>query len=83
MHDLLGHSLSVIALKAELAGRLLPARPEDAGREIVEVEQVARQALTEVREAVSGYRRPTLDTELEGVWRSRRRASPPRCSGRR
>ena len=67
LHDLLGHTLSVIALKAELAGRLLPGRPDDAGREIGEVESVARGALTEVREAVSGYRRPTLDGELEGA----------------
>jgi two-component system, NarL family, sensor histidine kinase DesK len=67
LHDLLGHSLSVIALKAELAGRLLPGRPGEAAREIGEVEGVARSALTEVREAVSGYRRPTLDDELEGA----------------
>ena len=67
LHDLLGHTLSVIALKAELAGRLLPGRPEPAAREVWEVEQVARQALGEVRQAVSGYRRPTLDGELEGA----------------
>ncbi len=67
LHDLLGHSLSVIALKAELAGRLLPRRPDQAAAEIAEVESVARGALTEVREAVSGYRRPTLDRELEGA----------------
>ncbi len=67
LHDLLGHSLSVIALKAELAGRLLPGRADDAAREIGEVEGVARSALTEVREAVSGYRRPTLDDELDGA----------------
>lgn len=57
----------MIALKAELAGRLLPGRPEDASREIGDVESVARSALHEVREAVSGYRRPTLDGELEGA----------------
>ena len=67
LHDLLGHSLSVIALKAELAGRLLPSSPERAASEIAEAETVARQALTEVREAVSGYRRPTLIGELEGA----------------
>jgi two-component system sensor histidine kinase DesK len=67
LHDLLGHSLSVIALKAELAGRLLPDRADEAQGEIAELEEVARGALTEVREAVSGYRRPTLDTELEGA----------------
>src|SRR5581483_8548167 len=68
LHDLLGHSLSVIALKAELAGRLLGSeRPEAAGSEIADVEKVARGALSEVREAVSGYRQPTLEGELAGA----------------
>jgi two-component system, NarL family, sensor histidine kinase DesK len=67
LHDLLGHSLSVIALKAELAGRLLPERADEAAGEIAELEQVARGALSEVRDAVSGYRRPTLDDELAGA----------------
>ena len=67
LHDLLGHSLSVIALKAELAGRLLPERPREAADEITELETVARGALSEVREAVSGYRQPTLDGELAGA----------------
>jgi two-component system sensor histidine kinase DesK len=67
LHDLLGHSLSLIALKTELARRLLPERPDDAARELGDVEAVAREALSEVREAVSGFRRPTLDDELEGA----------------
>jgi two-component system, NarL family, sensor histidine kinase DesK len=68
LHDLLGHSLSVIALKAELAGRMVSNdRPDDAAREVAELEQVARTALGEVREAVSGYRRPTLEGELAGA----------------
>ena len=67
LHDLLGHSLSVIALKAELAGRLLADGPHDAAHEVAELEQVARAALGEVREAVSGYRQPTLDGELAGA----------------
>ncbi|HEY3726952.1 MAG TPA: histidine kinase [Solirubrobacteraceae bacterium] len=67
LHDLLGHTLSVIALKAELAGRLLPDSPQEAAGEVAEVEQVARQALGEVRQAVSGYRRPTLEGELAGA----------------
>jgi two-component system, NarL family, sensor histidine kinase DesK len=67
LHDLLGHSLSVIALKAELAGRLLPDRPDAAAGEVAELEEVARGALNEVREAVSGHRRPTLDGELAGA----------------
>jgi two-component system sensor histidine kinase DesK len=67
LHDLLGHSLSVITLKAELAGRMLTDRPDDAAREVAELEQVARTALSEVRDAVSGYRQPTLDGELAGA----------------
>jgi two-component system, NarL family, sensor histidine kinase DesK len=67
LHDLLGHSLSVITLKAELAGRLLHPHPADAARELADIEQVARQALGEVRDAVSGYSNPTLDGEIEGA----------------
>jgi two-component system sensor histidine kinase DesK len=67
LHDLLGHSLSVIALKSELAGRLVESNPAAAASEIADVQTVARQSLSEVREAVSGYRRPTLDSEIEGA----------------
>jgi two-component system sensor histidine kinase DesK len=67
LHDLLGHTLSVITLKTELAGRLLADRPEQAAVEIREVEHVARKALGEVRDAVSGYRQPTLAGEMEGA----------------
>lgn len=65
LHDLLGHSLSVIVLKSELAGRLHAADPERAAGEISDVERVAREALREVREAVAGYRQPALGHELE------------------
>lgn len=57
----------MIALKSELASRLLRERPDGAARELADVETVARQALGEVREAVSGYRRPTLEGELKGA----------------
>jgi two-component system sensor histidine kinase DesK len=67
LHDLLGHSLSLITLKSELAHRLLPDSPERAAAEVADVERVARQALAEVREAVSGYRRTTLEAELAGA----------------
>jgi two-component system, NarL family, sensor histidine kinase DesK len=67
LHDLLGHSLSVIAIKAELAGRLLTLDPSRAAAEVRDVEHVARQSLREVREAVSGYRQPTLEKEMEGA----------------
>jgi two-component system, NarL family, sensor histidine kinase DesK len=67
MHDLLGHSLSVIALKAELAGRLLAQDAEAAAVHIGDLEAVARGALAEVRDVVSGYRRPDLAAELDGA----------------
>jgi len=67
LHDLLGHSLSLIVLKSELAGRLVDVSPERAGPEIRDVESVARAALREVREAVAGYRQPTLAEELRGA----------------
>ena len=67
MHDLLGHTLSLIALKGELAGRLIAQEPARAAQEIHEVERVARQSLREVREAVAGYRQPALHSELEGA----------------
>jgi two-component system sensor histidine kinase DesK len=64
MHDLLGHSLSLITLKAELARRMIPTDPDRAGREMAELETVARQSLSDVREAVAGYRQPDLAAEL-------------------
>ncbi|MER6439637.1 MULTISPECIES: sensor histidine kinase [unclassified Streptomyces] len=67
LHDLLGHSLSLITLKSELAGRMLPDRPEDAAQQVADIEQVSRQALVDVREAVTGYRRPRLSGELAGA----------------
>jgi two-component system sensor histidine kinase DesK len=67
LHDTLGHSLSVIALKSELAGRLLPDDPDRARSEIGDVERVARDALASVRETLSGYRQPSLGTELAGA----------------
>jgi two-component system, NarL family, sensor histidine kinase DesK len=64
LHDLLGHSLSLITLKAELAGRLLDADPERAAREVAELERVARRSLGEVRAAVTSYRQPRLASEI-------------------
>jgi len=67
LHDLLGHSLSLITLKSELAGRMLPNHPDKAAQQVADIEQVSRQALVDVREAVSGYRRRTLAGELAGA----------------
>ncbi|GGU08711.1 two-component sensor histidine kinase [Streptomyces violascens] len=67
LHDLLGHSLSLITLKSELAGRMLPGHPDQAAQQVADIEQVSRQALVDVRAAVSGYRRATLPAELAGA----------------
>ena len=64
LHDLLGHSLSVIALKTELASRLLERDPARAAGELEEVQAVSRQALAEVRGAVQGYRELALADSL-------------------
>ena len=65
LHDVLGHTLSVVVLKSELAGKLLPQDPQRAHKEIAEVEQIARSALAEVREAIQGYRSEGLAAEIE------------------
>jgi two-component system sensor histidine kinase DesK len=70
LHDLLGHTLSVIIVKSELAGRLLAADPDRVAAEIADIERIGREALTEVRAAVSGYRARGLEAELEGAERA-------------
>ena len=65
LHDVLGHTLSVIVLKSELAGRLMERDPQRAAQEIGEVEKTARTALKEVREAIGGYRSQGLAAEVE------------------
>lgn len=64
MHDVLGHSLSVIVLKSELAGRLLDSQPASAALEIAEIETTARHALAEVRKTITGYRSEGFASEL-------------------
>jgi two-component system sensor histidine kinase DesK len=64
LHDVLGHTLSVITLKSELAGKLIDRDPARAGKEIREVEEISRQALSEVRDAIRGYRSKGLVAEL-------------------
>ncbi len=64
LHDVLGHTLSVVVLKSELAGKLMGADVERARQEIGEVEQIARQALGEVREAIRGYRAEGIGAEI-------------------
>jgi two-component system sensor histidine kinase DesK len=66
LHDLLGHSLTTISLKSQVARRL--ADPESAvAREVGDIESVAQQALAEVREAVTGYRGRSLADELDAA----------------
>ena len=65
LHDLLGHSLSVIALKSELARKLVERDPPRAVAELDDIQSVTRTALAEVREAVQGYRRLALAEALE------------------
>ncbi|MEV4659501.1 histidine kinase [Micromonospora sp. NPDC049301] len=67
VHDVLGHRLTVIALKAELAARLAPVDPERARREATDVQRLAASALTEVRETVHGYRVVDLGEQLIAV----------------
>jgi two-component system sensor histidine kinase DesK len=64
LHDLLGHTLSMVALKSELAGRLVESDPRAARREIADVQRIAREALSQVRSAVSGIRAAALASEL-------------------
>ncbi|WP_217708200.1 sensor histidine kinase [Nonomuraea rhodomycinica] len=80
LHDLLGHSLSVISLKSELAAKLATraAAEGKAAREMADVRRLAVEALAEVQVAVDGYRTLDLDEELDGV-RAALEAAGARC----
>ncbi|MEU8683056.1 histidine kinase [Streptomyces sp. NPDC048611] len=65
LHDLLGHTLSVVVVKAEAVRRLAPRDLDAALAQATDIEAVGRQALTEIREAVTGYREGSLTTELD------------------
>lgn len=64
VHDVLGHSLTVISVKAELAERLLDDDPQRSRAELADIQSLSRQALAEVRATVSGLRVARLDEEL-------------------
>jgi two-component system sensor histidine kinase DesK len=64
LHDVLGHSLTVVTMKSELAARLVDIDPERAKAEIADIERLSREALQGLRLAVSGYREADLDAEL-------------------
>jgi two-component system, NarL family, sensor histidine kinase DesK len=65
LHDTLGQTLTIIALKSELAGRLLDHNVDEARRQIADVERVSREALTEVREVIGGYHAGGIHEEFE------------------
>ncbi|WP_066947974.1 sensor histidine kinase [Streptomyces lushanensis] len=67
LHDLLGFSLSSIALKSELIYRLVPSRPDQARKEIDEILDISRQALSDVRLVARGYRGMSLESETSSV----------------
>jgi two-component system sensor histidine kinase DesK len=67
LHDLLGHTLSVIILKSELASKLADRDAERARSEIRDVERISRDALAQVRAAVRGYREGSLVTEIDNA----------------
>jgi two-component system sensor histidine kinase DesK len=69
LHDIQGHHLQVIALKSELAARLVPRDPARAATEMEEVQQLATAALRDTRAVVQGYRRTTLDEEITNATR--------------
>ncbi|HEY3683191.1 MAG TPA: histidine kinase [Streptosporangiaceae bacterium] len=79
LHDLLGHRLSVIALKSELSAKIGARDPEAAAAEMRDVRSLAKEALTEVRAAVRGYRALDLDEELASV-RAVLEAAGVRCT---
>jgi two-component system sensor histidine kinase DesK len=70
LHDVLGHTLSVIVLKAELAGRLVSLDPARATAEMADVERTSRAALAEIREAIGGYRSRGLGAEIDAARRT-------------
>jgi two-component system sensor histidine kinase DesK len=67
LHDLLGYSLSAITLKSELTHRLLPDNPVRARDEIVDILDISRRALSDVRSVASGYRELSLQNEAESA----------------
>ncbi|MBD8868136.1 sensor histidine kinase [Nocardioides donggukensis] len=67
VHDVLGHSLTALSIKAELAARLIEVDPARARAELESIQETARQALTEVRSTVGGLRAASLDAELEAA----------------
>lgn len=81
LHDLLGHSLSVITVKSELAAKLLDRDADRTSEELAEIRRLAKESLREVRAAVQGYRAVDLGSELASV-RAVLQAAGVRCEVR-
>ena len=64
LHDLLGHSLTGVVVRAQLVQRLAETEPQRAAAEAEVIERAAREALAQIRETVSGWRQVDLDTEI-------------------
>ncbi|SDP34622.1 two-component system, NarL family, sensor histidine kinase DesK [Streptomyces sp. cf386] len=69
LHDIQGHHLQVIALKSELAARLVEVDPARAATELKEIRQLSADALSDTRAVVQGYRRTSLDAEIGNATR--------------
>lgn len=67
LHDIIGHTFSLISKKSELAAKLIDQSPERAKQEISDIERESKQALAQVREAVSGYRKTDFFSELSAA----------------
>lgn len=67
VHDVLGHSLTVLSIKAQLAGRLIDDDPVRAKEELAQIDTLARESLSQVRSTVTRLRTPQLETEVEAV----------------
>ncbi|NUT96051.1 MAG: hypothetical protein HOY78_28895 [Saccharothrix sp.] len=67
LHDLLGYSLSAIALKIELAHRLIEKSPQEAGDQLLEILEISRLALSDARTVASGYRELSLEEECRSA----------------
>lgn len=67
LHDLLGHSLTVITVKSELARRVIDSDPQRAAAEVADIERLSREALHDVRATVAGYRGVTLAAEISSA----------------
>src|SRR5699024_823777 len=67
VHDLLGHSLTVINLKSEVAARTMESDPEGARQEVLEIARLSRTALADVRSTVTRLRQPDFAGEIDAA----------------